>query len=115
MRCISSAFVLVLALTVSLSAEEMLVPKNPNGYPHFLVHGVRQSSQCQRMVVAAATELATFKGGYPADWSLVIVCNDVAWKALLQVADQRSTYTAFTVLEKKHTIIRGDIFNLRRS
>ena len=67
------------------------------------------------MVVAAATELATFKRGYPADWSLVIVCNDVAWKALLQVADQRSTQTAFTILEKKHTIIRGDIFNLRRS
>jgi len=39
----------------------------------------------------------------------------VVWEELCRIADQTRRFAAFSVLSKKHTFIRDDIFNDRRS
>lgn len=63
------------------------------------------------MVNALDTTLTSLRSKFPPGWTIDIMCSDIAWNQVLQMADQTHTLTAFSVLSKKHTIIRGDIFN----
>jgi hypothetical protein len=60
-------------------------------------------------------ELTTFSRTYPSDWTIDVMCTDISWNELCQIADQKKTGTAFTVLAKRQTFVRGDVFNHARS
>ena len=47
---------------------------------------------------------------YPVDWTIIVACNQVAWKQVQQKADALQTNTAFTNLRDRITVINGDIY-----
>jgi hypothetical protein len=47
---------------------------------------------------------------YPSDWTIVLVCNDDLGDSLQKRLDATNTDTAFTIRDKRLTVIRGEIF-----
>jgi hypothetical protein len=83
--------------------------------PHIVLFGVRRQAECQEALDSLAFELGTFRRSYPAEWTIDVMCTDVTWDELCRIADQAKTATAFTVLSKKQTFVRGDVFKHQRS
>jgi hypothetical protein len=84
-------------------------------FPKFSLYGVKTLSECAPILAEARFTLAKLNSSYPADWTIDIACTDMEWQRILRMADQHKTNTAFSVLEKKHTIINGAIFRKWRS
>lgn len=73
-----------------------------------LVAGVKHLSSCE---FATRPLLADLKGTpFPADWTIVVACNQVVWEEIKQKADALRTETAFTNLQKRITVINGGIY-----
>jgi hypothetical protein len=84
-------------------------------FPKFSLFGVKTLSECAPILAAARSTLASLRSSYPADWTIDIACTDMEWQRIQQMADQHKTNTAFSILEKRHTIINGAIFRGWRS
>jgi hypothetical protein len=73
---------------------------------HVLI--TRKPCPVQAVAVEAITSLPVV---YPADWTIVVTCSDGDWIYLQRKADAMSTDRAFTNLERKITVIRGEVFS----
>jgi hypothetical protein len=62
-------------------------------------------------VQAAAVEIInSLPAAYPNDWRIVVACSDGDWLYLQRKADAMQTDHAFTNLQGKITVIRGEVF-----
>ena len=91
-----SGIVLLSVLPVSTSAQ------------HILVVGVKEVSRCEFATDPLIRDLQTVP--YPANWTIVVVCDQVAWEQTRRKADALQTNTAFTNLRNRITVINGDIY-----
>jgi hypothetical protein len=105
--CTSTAFAGDIPSQPSHSSEATL--------PKFSLYGAKTLAQCAPILEATRSTLASLRSSYPADWTIDIACTDMEWQRILQMADQHKTNTAFSRLEKRHTIINGAIFRKFRS
>lgn len=115
--CACLAIVTALSLTVSSHGKRLRMQtiEVPGSSPRIVLFGVRKQAECQRALDSLSHELSTFHRSYPQEWTIDVMCTDITWNELCQIADQKKTSTAFTVLSKKQTFVRGDIFNHTRS
>ena len=47
---------------------------------------------------------------FPPGWSVVVACNDMQWELLQRRADAQGTFSAFTNVKGRITVIRGGVF-----
>jgi hypothetical protein len=99
----------------SADSPSMKSREQERKFPKFSLYGVKTLAECAPILESTRAALASLQSSYPADWTIDIACTDVEWQRILMMADQHKTNTAFTMLEKKHTIINGAIFRGWRS
>ncbi len=85
-----------------------LMSPGPLSAQHVFIAGVDRPSKCQFATRPLLDDLQMTE--FPRNWTIIVACNQLVWEQLQRRAEAKATHTAFTNLQRRITILNGEIY-----